>query len=625
MKSSTYSHLKPIVVILAFALIAVPFARAQTASQEITLRSGGWTAIWLEVEPVDADGQTMAPEAVFSHDKISIIASPKPLAGLAEFFANDPGSENRTFNQDGWEQWYKNPKTGETSNLAAISGNRPYLIKVGTGGSNITMEVTGKARFFRPDWKPDRYNLVGFGLKGTPSFGAFFGPSGGRHPITKIFRLKWDGDWEKVTEARPMKSGEAYWIFSEGPSNYMGPVAVDFDHSITGRLNFGGPGDAVKVGAENLDLKEILFSNLASPGSGSTPELDLISRDAAGLTLRVVFPDPGSLGYTPGNQVDSTPGAGSSSSLGGPTSILTLGAGARAWTTGLAGRMNLYRLNTGANSASFYLPVTAVSSDLLLPTDIVQPGAASTAGLWVGEVIVDSVTSIVEAGGPVVKPAASAAPLRIIMHSTGSTGVLLSQVTIMQTHTADPDTAPTPVIVVDPAQIPFFEGIKERNGKKVGIRLEAVAYDMPRKLDATSQTELLADAAYPSLTDADGIAAFLRSRPARPSSLAEAYHLSWPMSGPVGAGQTVIVTDLTLDPFHRSNPFRHAFHQKHKKGGPNIVRNLSIVFDAGPPIDGRLSGSYSETIKGLTTTDLTLTGRVEMRRVSDVASLSGAQ
>jgi hypothetical protein len=343
------------------------------------------------------------------------------------------------------------------------------------------------------------------------------------------------------------------------------------------------------------------------------------------------------------------------------TAVLTLGA-RRAWTTSPVARTNLYRLRTGGGN-EVWLPIHAVNSQ------VAQAGAAapplgSFAGLWVGEVIVDSVTTIVVDGEPVRK-AVSKAPIRILLHSDASNAVsLLSQVTIMQTKgeeisdsdndgfsdtvetAAGTDPAddedfpadrsitglqPQPVLVVDRARIPFFEGIKERNGKRVGLRLEAVAYDMPRKLDLNVQAALVAKAAAQvpavAIADADDLLDYLGSRKLRPPDLEEEYHLTLLLAGDLGAGRTVQTTTtdpLRLDPFHRSNPFRHAFTQKHARGA-NISRELLIAFDAEQPIADRLAGSFSETLKGLTKSNLQLTGRVELRRVSAVDTLEGSE
>jgi hypothetical protein len=622
-------------------LLGIPFAlllaawvpgttiQAQEVTQSVTL-TAGWNSIWLEVEPTDSEGGQLAPEVVFNHPAIESIATPKRLASTAEFFADEPGSIS-TFNEEGWEQWNQTDAPG-ASNLGLIFGNRPYLIKVATGTAPFAISVTGKVRFFRPTWTPDRYNLIGFGLQGTRSFATFFGPSGTTHPVSKIYRLNPNGNWGLVSETDPMLSNQAYWVFSDGPSKYMGPVAIDFDHSVMGTLSFAGPKDAVDVGPDNpplkLDLKELVFTNLGS--TLASPELDLIyvSPGLGALSLFVVNPAPSSLALVRGNQVDTSTSVGASA-LGETvpalnSSILTLGA-QRTWTTGQAGRTNLYRLKASATGASFYLPVTATLNNVEFSNDTFPVTLASAlTGLWVGEVLVDSSTSIVEDGAP-VRATSTKAPARIILHYDGTKVRLLSQVTQMETKTADASVAPTPVLVVNPARIPFFEGVQIRNGKRVGLRMESVTYDMPRKMDATSQAAILSDPAYPGLTVA-GLPAFLASRTTRPPSLKEVYHLTLDLSGTLGAGGSLatVANTLVLDPFHRSNPFRHPYHRDHSNG-PAITRELRIDFDPTQPLSDRLRGGYSEVIKGLIGSNLTLTGRVELQRVSSVAALEGIQ
>ena len=134
-------------------LLLAPLLRAQSATQDLTLVSG-WNAVWLAVEPIYSEdhpqaGEAMAPEDVFTDLAIVAIATPKPLAGLAEFFGHDPGMIS-TFNEDEWQQW-KRTDPSNSNNLPMIFSNRPYLIR--TSGP-VTLTLTGKARFFHPSLDP---------------------------------------------------------------------------------------------------------------------------------------------------------------------------------------------------------------------------------------------------------------------------------------------------------------------------------------------------------------------------------------------------------------------------------------------------------------------------------------
>ncbi len=639
-------------------------SHAQTATQSITL-TAGWNAVWLEVEPTNPSGQTLAPEVVFSNPAILIAATPKPLSGIAEFFAEEPGTIS-TFNQEEWLQWKRTDPSGG-NNLPLISGNSAYLIQVAAGTPNFTLTLSGKARFFKPTWNPDRYNLVGFGLQATPTFDQFFGPSGSKHSVSNIFSLNASGAWQRVTGSQAMASGRAYWVFCSGPSNYMGPVSVSFAGSSNGQLGFGGPSDAVTVGAGvdalDLDLEEIVFSNLGT--TSAIPDLDLISKSGDGLDLYVVRPSANSLAYNRGNKVDSAVGAGTSAALDETVATLktnTLSLGAKRTWPDDAPRTNLYRLKTSPAGASFWLPISAVRSEVQQSAGVVSGVPASqVTGLWVGDVIVNSVTSIVEDGAP-ARPAAGSVPLRMILHSDANGQVrLLSQVTVMQTKTADPAIPAERVLVVDSARIPFFEGINERDGKRVGVRIDSAAYDMPRAFDSVSQANMIFDPNFllltslspglqtalakdPSIRTAGEtnlinsstaainaakatipglLPTYLNSRGIRPPKLTEAYRLSLNASGSIGAGQSLTAV-INLDPFHRTNPFRHAYHQNLPKG-PDVNRTMTVTFAAAQPIADRLQGSFSETIRGLIKSDLTLSGRIEFRRISSVAALQGAQ
>ncbi|MCH1509221.1 MAG: hypothetical protein L7T84_08465, partial [Akkermansiaceae bacterium] len=417
---------------------------------------------------------------------------------------------------------------------------------------------------------------------------------------------------------------------------------------------------SVDSGADalTLDLLEVVFSNLGS--TDASPELDLIVQDpgSGSLDLHVVRPADDRLGYLRGNRVDSMPGeTAASSDLGETisaqsTETLTIGA-LRDWSFGTVGRTNVYRLKTGAGTA-VWLPISASNNDLQLPTDMLPDSdSGSVAGLWVGEVIVDPISSIVVDGAPTL-PAAAPAPLRILMHSNEAGEVhFLSQVTVMQTKSADPEVAPVPVLVVDPARIPFFEGVRERGGKRVGLRLEAVAFDMPRDTSIDGQSDgdpadgdddlidrVVAESTSPSTkwlsgagqytdrasVDQAALQSYILFRSIRPPALKEIYKNSLPMNGALGAGKTVATHpgSLVLDPFHRSNPFRHAYHQNLPKG-PQIVRELTIVFDAEQPVPGRLRGTYREEVDGLIKSRLTVTGTINLKRANSVSILEGAE
>ena len=220
-----------------------------------------------------------------------MIASPKPQAGLAEIFGETTAVSGGDYNQDGWERWQNPPLN---NNLISVTGNRGYLIKT---TAPVSLLITGKVKFYRPNWTPDRYNLVGFGIDQPIRFDKFFTPSAGAHPLEKIYTLTAAGSWSVVSPAANIADGKAYWIFSNGPSKYMGPVAVDFARSFTGVLDFGGPADAVDVytpgTGETLfgkfDLEELTFTNLSD--TDADPVLTRLKGDLHAPVLEALAAD----------------------------------------------------------------------------------------------------------------------------------------------------------------------------------------------------------------------------------------------------------------------------------------------------------------------------------------------
>lgn len=683
----------PLPLLLGNALSALLFLLPSYLPAQVTTTTTitlvpGWNAVWLDIDPLftpaGQEARPASPDDIFSsHLEVITILSPQPLATTAEFFARSPSTLGlasndglTSFTQREWQQWNRTPQADD--NLAIITGNRPYLIEA---TASTQVEIEGTVRFYTPEWAPDRFNLIGFALNGSPTFEAFFEASGPRHPTDRIFRLiPTSGNWTVVQDpaSETMNSGEAYWIFSQGASNYMGPVAVSFEGDKSGTLNFAGPDDVQTVGDSQFDLEEITFTNLRTSGTDATPSLDLIISDGqpGDLSFRTVTPDADSATRTflPGNLVDSTPGPTANPSAltvsgtdedGNPIELdantisprsstyLTLGA-IRNWDTGGTSRTNLYRLSTGAGSI-FWLPVTATLNTVQLATETLPEANAANAGLWVGEASVTEVTSFVEDGAPVRK-AATPAPIRIILHANPMNDAgnvhLLSQVTLMQTKTADSSVRPEPVLVIERESIPFFEGVQERDGKRVGLRIESVAYDMPRDATVASQSDadptdsqsdlidmIVSESTSPSTEWSDGqnsyqtradvdsaaIDSYLSFRGIRPPTLKENYVSALRCAGAIGAGRTVTTLPgtLVLDGFHRSNPFRHALHQRHGKG-PKITREMSIIFDTEQNVPDRLTGVYQEQILGLAKQRVILEGTIKMERVSNVTQLEPA-
>jgi|GEM_PF-460843 len=206
----------------AVALSANPVP-AQWSSQTIRLRPG-WNAVFLEVQPEPDSAETALADLPIE----SVWAWNRTFETVQ--YIIDPAS--LVPEQPEWLTYFppERPESALT-NLFGLRGGRAYLIKL-AGTSPVDWVVTGQPVYRRIDWMRDSYNLAGFyvGEEDPPTFSEFFAPSTA-HRDLNIYRLSAAGRWQKVASpgVETVRRGEAYWVYSSAPSDYTGPVTVDFE------------------------------------------------------------------------------------------------------------------------------------------------------------------------------------------------------------------------------------------------------------------------------------------------------------------------------------------------------------------------------------------------------------
>ncbi|MBL9128195.1 MAG: hypothetical protein JNL97_11130 [Verrucomicrobiales bacterium] len=587
MKAPTALRNVPACLAAFAAAIVGSTALAQTTTTQSLSLQAGWNAVWLEVEPRDAAGQPLAPEAVFLDPAITTIASFVPGTATDEFLAD---TAEASLNREGWTAWYRSDPA-RRSTLNSVLGNRPYLIRA---ASAVTTSLVGEASLHNYRWVPDAYNLVGFGLVSgsEPSFSQFFGPAGDRHPVGLILKLNpADGSWVPVSAAEKMTKNAAYWVYAAGNSTYQGPFRVD--------IRGGGELD---YGSEGRDEEVLVFNESAAPANFVVDRV----HPANGLELVHLVRDPAALSETPGSAVVNFTIGG----VGARQSAVETFRARRDWTEG-SSRRQLYRVASAGLGTYFWLPVAATRADLT-PVAEASPSTEAT-GLWVGDIALEHVSQRVPESVATNRfEAVAAGPkARVILHVDAAGKVaLLKQVTVMRTRSPEP-TNVAQVLVLDPAKIPFFEGIERRGGKLVGKRVETTFYDLPRTP--------LPPEPLPANFDR--------------AALPETYRTSLDLDGGMGPGRkcSTIPGTLVLDAWHRANPFRHAFHPAHATGY-RVEREMSFVFDAPTteaaraiPDYGReiLVGDFAETLRGLVRPGekIQVGGRFVLRRISGNATL----
>lgn len=231
-------------------------------TQEIALTKG-WNAVYLEVEPADA-----APAVVFTGVPVDKVATLFKNPGNQQF-VTDP--EINLTKAQGWGVWYAaDLPEAFLKSLDAINGNRAYLVHA---KSDCQWRATGRVTGAAVSWQPDAFNFTGASVAavGAPTFAQYFAGSTALKNQA-IYRMV-NGRWKQVAQpsAESMRSGEAFWIFCKGASDYQGPLSIQ---ATSQGLQLGqGPAD--------LTLRNEAPHPL-------TPTIEHVAGDAAPLPLSIL-------------------------------------------------------------------------------------------------------------------------------------------------------------------------------------------------------------------------------------------------------------------------------------------------------------------------------------------------
>jgi hypothetical protein len=569
-------------LILGAGLAGAATAASAAQLEQTFVLQPGWNAVFLEVAP-EADD----PESVFQGLPVSSVWRWNP-EGLRVDFLRDPADGLES--QPGWLGYFP-PHRPESvlTNLYGIEANAAYLIKL-EGAAPVTWTIRGVPSLIDDAWIADSFNLRGFHVNpgAPPSFGDYFDASAA-HAGQPVYRLNPSGVWEAVTAAysSPIRSGEAYWVFCEGPSDYRGPLEIvnDFGEGI----DFGG----------SLSQSRLVFRNRsAAPATVSvrtattgTP-VPLLYRNVDPVSAEVSWPElPASLTLEieAGGEAFADFGVQRTELDGRTESMLTV-------TDSLGTRR---RILVGASDAFTAGPAAKGLRSLTAGT--AKAGTDRLAGLWVGTVSINGVSES-QVGSLQPVPTGSPIEFRVLIHvdSAGQAKLLKEVIQMYEEGTVVPDpdnpglmTVETPgryVLLTDDTLIPGFTGADYRSGDPVGLRISTVAYDFPDQ--------------FVELT------------------------------GSFGPGSS-LSGSITLDPEFPTNPFRNKYHPDHdnldeqflnfREEAFSIVRDMEFDFTTDDPEgknlkpgwgDSEVGGIFRETISGLHKNDIGVEGVFRLYRVS---------
>jgi hypothetical protein len=406
-----------------------------------------------------------------------------------------------------------------------------------------------------------------------PTFGAFFAPSGA-HSGQAVYRLGPDGTWQLVsglygTDIRP---GEAFWIYTEGISDYAGPIEVKLDFGDD--LDFGRVMTDREIRIRNHTAGEKTVSLDQSSSGGAVP-----------LARNRLTPD----GKPEWPSLESEPAA-------------TVQAGEEK----LIG-LTLRREQISSDSAGSILEVSDGQGSLVRVPVMAEPwkapipgDCAEYAGLWVGTVSVDKVSQAQIPAAPEFidpQPTGREFFFRLILHVDGSCQTrLLKEVIQME------DNSGLPVLITDDSLVPDFNPGSTVGGEPFSHRISSIAYDF----DGT-QVDMSGDfSMYGSLS------CTLNLGPKKPTNpFQHRYHPDHNNLDELGFD---IINEDIMESYR-------------------VIRQMSLVFsdtDPGcagcpaPPGWGAtlMGGTYGERVDGVHRNPIYSAGTFEIRKVIDVTELN---
>jgi len=632
--------MKTLPLLFLFAVVGVfsPALRAQWQTTTYTLR-GGWNSIYLHGDATHATIETLLaanPEVTNiwrwnpNTNPIQFGSSPLiPSAGTAE-----------------WSVWVKGQPTQTT--LSSLNGQTAYLVEcTGAIGNTYSLSIPQKVIPPRSAWVRNGANLLGFpsklGASTYPTFSNYFatfpvatasntkiykyvgGPLGPDNP-TQVFSPTFEN----------LDRTQAYWFDAAVVGDFYAPLEVS-PSNLSG-LIYGRTGSQITVRIRNRTAAVVTLT-VAPVTSGSAP--------AGQAPITAEVPLTRSVYNATTQTYDDVAVSGPFGVVIGPQSSVELSFGLnRSLMTGAIDALyaSLLRFTESGNLMDVVLPVSARVSSL--------------AGLWVGDVAVTGVsnrtparsytclvtrtvgtdlTSVISRGvqsgpttlGPATLPAGAGGTLTHQWRKSdvAIAGATSANLALTATERTDSGSFGSAVPSPYPLRVILHVGTDGTTRLLSQVYLGRLA-PTPNDLGLATQEQ------------------FLKSDDKANARRLVAAHLPLDTilstgSGSVALGATLERT-FTIGFNERTNPYVHAYHPDHDNKdarfatlttaleSPTIGRAMSFVFALTPPAGTSsagwgstvLGGTYSETVTGLHRDPLTVTGTFELRRLSELGSIT---
>jgi hypothetical protein len=476
---------------------------------------------------------------------------------------------------EGTPEWNVWKRSGVGNTFSTLTGPGTFLVRCsGVATDTYSVPIKQSPRLPRTSWVRNGANLNGFATfkngASFPTFSSYFAtfPTA-IAASTKIYKYVGGelgpGNPLQVFSptAERVDGNQAYWFSAEVVGDFSGPVKMSFSSSDA--LGFGRTGTSVK--AQFYNRSDAVVTLTLTPADSETePASQPGVTGSVPLTQRIF--------NTTTLVEDDVPITGPVTVVLAPKATTTVTFGInRTAMTGPANSLyaSLLRITDSGNLMEQYLPVSAQKDTL--------------AGLWIGDVRVTNVGS--QVAGATGTTTQREFPLRTLLHVTDAgTARLLSQVFLGQLAAPGNDTG-----------VCTTEALLKQDAKASAQRF--VATHMP-----LNQV----------VTGAGGLTG---------------------LPGTVSCTITVPFNDPT-------NPFVHQYHPDHDNKDArfqplgagveshNISRACTFTFTTIPPPGSSsigwgssiIGGTYAETITGVHKNPITVSGTFELRRASEIGTLS---
>lgn len=284
------------VFLLLWVTMFLRGADAQWVSKTYVLQPG-WNAVYFPFQPVPGDC-----DHFFDGVPVESVSWWCRTVGDAEYQSDPDAFFPRSSH---WRKWL--PDNSDATTFDSLLAGESYLINLATNIS-WTIQAQGAAVIVPADWVHDEYNLAGFPVAESVTFGTLFAFSD-RIEMSGIQQMNADGSASALPRAASatVESGKAYWVTCGSlATDFAGPIRLELGTAAK-RMDFSAQlyPQSLKIFNDTEAVRSVTLRHSASetppsgagiaPLAGKTPLLLEVTEWSASRSVVSYRPLPDSL------------------------------------------------------------------------------------------------------------------------------------------------------------------------------------------------------------------------------------------------------------------------------------------------------------------------------------------